>query len=63
MKVRTVSALPAGLGDGDLAFQVGPDVFVHWRVFAQSKLNARAAIAAAAAIVLQTCTDYFPWSG
>lgn len=63
MKVRTVAALPPGLGDGDLAFQVGPDEFIHWRVFAQSKLNARAAVAAAVAILTQTGADYFPWSG
>lgn len=62
MKVRTVETLPAGLGDGDLALQVGPAEFIHWRVFAQSQLNSRAAIAAALAIILPAIRDYFPWA-
>lgn len=62
MKLRTVSQLPGTLGDGDLAFGTGAGEFVHWRVYLQSPLNARAAIAAAAAICLQIVSDYLPSS-
>ena len=63
MKLRTVASLPPGLGDGDVAYQVGHTEFIHWRVADQSRLNSWAAVAAALAVALPVVRDWLPVAG